>query len=144
MITDTTFKGAKDFARWMLKDDRLRISPAPERIKVFAGVAMEIILFQEACWQAELICGFPFNSVPQHWHAHVDSYELLLGGNVDATMGGKRIPQRQRGAIMANLVHIPVGVAHGGVAGRDGVVWLSFQHWKDGAVPNWITADWHV
>ena len=142
MLTENSFPGSRAFARYMLRGSRLTIQIDPSRTCVFRKTAIEVLLFREACWQVELISVFPNSIVVQHRHLQVDSCELALGGGVVADVEGKVLKQFHRGSLAANLVRVPRGAWHGGSAGPNGVVWLSFQHWFD-REPGWISEDWH-
>lgn len=136
-----SFSGPRAFARWMLIDGSMPIQNDLSRIRAFRGCATEVILFSESCWQVELICVYPGAVIPRHRHLRVDSCELAIGGSAIANIDGAVVNQVPRGRLCANLIRVPAGAWHGGIAGSQGVVWLSFQHWLDG-VPGWITDDW--
>jgi quercetin dioxygenase-like cupin family protein len=134
------YSDLRHFAKAMLAGNRLRIEPDLSRIRAFRG-ALEVILYREGCWQVELVAGLPGTPIPQHRHLRVDSYELCLGGSVDAAINGIAMKNAQRGSLCANLIRIPLGAWHGGDAGANGVVFLSFQKWQ--GEPSFISDDWH-
>ena len=143
MLTEKSFPGSRAFARWMLRDVHRLISQIdPSRTRIFKDIATEVILFRESCWQVELITVYPNAVVAQHRHMHVESTELPLGGGVIiGDIDGEKLKPFHRETLFANLIRIPAGVWHGGRAGQNGVVWLSFQKWIV-LPPTWITDDW--
>lgn len=136
-----TFTGPRAFARHMLRNDRLPLTIDPNRISCWNGKVLEVILFRECCWQVALVSGFPNVLVPRHRHNRVSSVELALGGKVIADVNSKALRMTYRGSLSANFTRVPSGVWHGGAAGPEGVVFLSFQHWKSGE-PDWLANDW--
>ena len=144
MLTPTSFRGVRHFARTMLADGRVPIRLDDARAtRVYRDCALEVVLFREACWQIEIICAMPHASAPRHMHPHVDSCELGLGGSVVGDLGyGAFATRKARGSLAANLIAVPAGQWHGGAVGAGGAAFLSFQRWRDGIAPTWITDDW--
>lgn len=136
-----SFAGPRDFARAMLEKNRVPLQLDSSRINCWNGKVMEVILFRESIWQVALISGFPGIAVPTHRHNRVNSCELALGGHVLARVGRRTLPTTFRGSLAANMTYVSAGVWHGGEAGPNGVVFLSFQHWVKGE-PGWLADDW--
>lgn len=142
MLTDDSFSDVKEFAKWMLRDGRLTLGLRPDLIKFDSRNVAEVVLFREACWQAELIVIPPNTFVPAHSHSRVDSCELALSGEIDAVIGGHSFPRElQRGAMRNKLVRVPAGIKHGALVPDTGFAWISFQRWTGGEV-GWISEDW--
>lgn len=139
--TPASFLGPRHFARSMLAEGLPVKLDQTRQIRAYPGGAIEVILFRESCWQIEIIAGMPGGSAPRHKHMHVDSCELGIGGWVLAEIGQHEVTRKVRGELTANLIGVPAGQWHGGAAGPDGVMWISFQRWHDMA-PTWITDDW--
>jgi quercetin dioxygenase-like cupin family protein len=136
------FAGPRAFARHMLAGDRLQLRPLFDSAHAFAGIATESVVFREGCWQVELVAMLPGAVVPRHRHNRVDSVDLVLGGTGRGDVAGRPLGAPQRGRLAANLVRVPKGRWHGGQAGEQGVLYLSFQQW-DGP-PGLISEDWEA
>lgn len=138
-LTPDSFVGPRAFARHMLRDGRLELRPLYDQIMVFEGTWIETILFRESCWQVELIAAMPNAPARRHRHLRCSSADLLLNGSVLGTVEERGFAA-PRGPLQAQLKTIGVGEWHGGAAGPDGFVYLSFQQW-DGE-PTFISQDW--
>jgi hypothetical protein len=143
MLKPDSFAGPRAFARWALEGDRLRIAPQLDRIHSDRGLAIECILFRESCWQIELVTLMPNAVGVMHRHNRCSSADLALGGTGIANIGGRDVLQRQRGSILAQLFRIDRSVWHGGSAGPQGSILVSFQQWHDGD-PDFISTDWET
>ena len=139
MLHKDSFAGPRAFARYMLRDGRLDLRPMYDQIMTYNGTTLESILFRESCWQVELIACLPNASAPMHRHLRCSSADLLLNGSVGGTVGGRGFAP-PRGPLEAQLKTIGIGEWHGGSAGHEGFVYLSFQQW-DGE-PTFISQDW--
>lgn len=142
-----SFAGPRAFARHMLRDDRLLLRPVYERLMTFRGSILESILFREGCWQVELIAAMPNAGTEVHRHLRCSSADLLLNAALpDArqargdVLGESDVSQPKRGPLAAQLRTIGKGQWHGGQAGPEGLIYLSFQQW-DGE-PDFISQDW--
>ncbi len=140
-LQPNSFAGPRHFALYMLRNGAMPLALSHSRASSWNDKVLEVILFRESCWQVALISGFPNVSVPRHRHNRVSSVELALGGHVIADVGGKTLKRHYRGSLAANFTRVPRGVWHGGSAGPEGVVFLSFQHWVEGK-PSWLAEDW--
>lgn len=139
-----SYRSVKHFARSMLKDERLRMSPNTDLMKLTPGKWMEVILHREGNYQVQLSVIFPDVVVPRHKHLRCESMDICLAGsgsefNVDGWRGFRVI----RGSMGANLGPVPVDVCHGGKSEPRGTVLVSFQHWLSGE-PAFITDDWAI
>lgn len=142
MLAKSSFDNVKSFAAWMLLDGRLTLKLHPDLIRFDARGVAEVVIFRDACWQAELIIAPPNTFIPSHSHSRVDSCELALGGEIDAVIGGHSFPRElQHTEMRKKLVRVPAGVKHGALVPATGFAWISFQHWLDGS-PGWISEDW--
>lgn len=134
-----SFAGPRAFARHMLRDGRLDLRPLYDQIMTYNGTTLETILFRESCWQVELIAAMPNAGAPMHRHLRCASADLLLNGSVAGTVSGRGFAP-PRGPLPAQLKTIGVGEWHGGAAGPEGFVYLSFQQWQ--GEPTFISQDW--
>ena len=103
----------------------------------------EFILFREGRGQVEMVTLLPDHPVPPHCHPDVDSVECHLTGHGIAEVGGFRLALRPNYRVRDSIrrVPIPAGVIHSGVA-QSVTVALSFQLWRDGVAPGFITDNW--
>lgn len=84
--------------------------------------------------QAELIRIYPNERIPLHVHPHVDSIDLIVSGDIDLVISGKRIAEgyakERRSAFLARAgLRIAANAPHGGSTGEEGVVFISCQRW---------------
>lgn len=138
-----SFAGPKAFARYMLREGRIQLRPLYDQIMTYrndGGAILESVLFRESCWQIELIAALPNSGAPMHRHMCCASADLLLNGSVSGTVGGRSFSP-PRGPLEAQLKTIGVGEWHGGSAGDNGFIYLSFQQWVTGE-PTFISQDW--
>lgn len=137
------YRSARHFARVMLEDDRVPM--APTRFHWFTTDVGEAVLYREDRWQIEMVVARPHAQIPRHRHDHVDSYEVALAGSVNIVIGHRAYviaAENQRGALAAQILHVPRGEWHEGRALEQGSIYLSFQEWDEGRGPGLITTDW--
>jgi hypothetical protein len=131
------------FARQMLREDRLRLSPLKGSLRAFGSTAFESVMFRDGIWQVEMIHLLPNASIARHRHNRCDSIDLLLCGEGTAEIDGRPVPGiRTDASLAASLVPVPRGQWHGGGAGEHGCVYLSFQKWTGAA--DYISSDWEA
>jgi hypothetical protein len=136
-----SFAGPRGFARHMLREGHI-LRPMYDQIMTYhhdGRSIMESILFRDGCWQIELVAAMPESSTPMHRHLRCASADLLLNGSVGGTVEGREFGA-PRGRLEAQLKTIGKGEWHGGSAGPNGFIYLSFQQW-DGE-PTFISQDW--
>lgn len=141
-LTPTSFAGPRGFARHMLAEGRLQLRPLYDQIMTFRGAILETILFRESVWQVELVAAMPGAGAEMHRHLRCASADLLLNGEVLGTVGGRGVGSPTRGSLAAQIKTIGKGEWHGGAAGENGLVYLSFQQWDD--EPTFISRDWEA
>lgn len=125
----------------MLRDGRVDLRPMYDQLMTYQDTTLESILFRESCWQIELIAAMPNAAAPMHRHLRCASADLLLNGTVCGTVEGRTFSP-PRGPLAAQLKTIGKGEWHGGAAGEQGFIYLSFQQW-DGE-PTFISQDWEA
>ena len=103
----------------------------------------EFIVFREGQFQVEQVTLFPGYPVPPHCHPDVDSIECHLTGDGLAVIGGRGLPLRPNYRVRDSVrrLPIPAGVVHAGEAHSPAVA-LSFQKWREGVQPGFITDNW--
>lgn len=95
------------------------------------------VLHRAGALQAELIQIHPDRRIPVHSHPGVDSIDLLVSGNVISF----QIWQERLFKFIPKIgLRIAQGAPHGGVAGPEGVAFLSCQRWV--RPPSHITLAW--
>lgn len=104
-------------------------------IELFGGFQC-IVLQRSGNMQVEYVGIGPNVVVPPHSHPGVDSIDLLVKGSVSLTVGDLHIPR----PIKRLGVRIGQNVTHSGVAGADGVRFLSCQRWN--RKPDFIARSW--
>jgi hypothetical protein len=95
--------------------------------------------------QAELIRINPCEVIPQHIHPHVDSVDLIIAGDIDLVISGKRIAEgyskdRRSSFLKRAGLRIAANAPHGGSTGPDGVLFISCQKWD--VPPSHIALAW--
>lgn len=103
------------------------------------------VLHRSGNLQAELVCIQPGQRIPLHVHPHVSSIDLLVEGDVDLMVAGKRIAHGYDAARRANFmkraaIRIGANVVHGGSTAGEGVTFLSCQRWAK--QPDHIALSW--
>lgn len=139
------FRGVRHYARHMLEGDRLRLSRGLQAMRC-AYQWVEIVLHRDGPWQTQLNVFLPGAAVPMHRHLRCDSVDITLAGSglVDVLpWRGVPLANPAHAPLAAQLLPVPRGVWHGGLAGEHGAALLSFQHWADGE-PDFISADWEA
>ena len=93
--------------------------------------------------QVQLFSVPPNYIIPEHTHPNVDSYELLVGGDIRFSKGGKWVtdkdvlPAASSGIeglhpSRGTLVRVHPETSHGGAFGKSGGVFMSIQQWING------------
>lgn len=90
-------------------------------------------------------------SIGQHRHPNVDSYEVPLCGQIDFYVNGKPIstPERIRAisprgqsGVYGSYTRILPTDWHGAAFGSGGGAFMSVQHWLNGVPPSSVGLDW--
>lgn len=84
--------------------------------------------------QAEVIRIGPNERIPPHLHPHVDSIDLLVTGDIDLVISGKRVAEgyssERRAAFLKRAgLRIAANAPHGGATLGEGVLYISCQRW---------------
>jgi hypothetical protein len=139
------------FARWFLAQQFAALRPPMYGVYDF-GDLRSLVLYRVPPFQAELlIVGPDPKVVTEHGHPDIDSYEMLISGEIQFSLQGKDIcPPELVGktapdgsaALFANLVRVKPNEPHGAVIGRHGGAFLSLQHWLNGVEPSSVGLNW--
>lgn len=103
------------------------------------------VVHRTGALQAELIHIRPNERIPPHLHPDVDSVDLLVSGDIDLVIAGKRIAEgygseRREAFLKRAGIRIAANAPHGGTTGPQGVVFVSCQRWA--IPPSHIALAW--
>jgi hypothetical protein len=114
-----------------------------------------ILWYRRGPFQVQLFATPPNYVIPEHTHPHVDSYEVLLGGDMKFSKHGRWVEPEDLTFRLAESSAVPgshpfrgscirvlPSDLHGGVSGGRGAVFLSVQHWQDGVSPHCVASDY--
>jgi hypothetical protein len=95
--------------------------------------------------QAEVIRIDAATFIPSHVHPGVDSIDLLVAGDIDLVVSGKRIAEgyskgRREAFLKRAGIRIAQDAPHGGSSGEEPVVFVSVQRWA--MAPTHIGYSW--
>ena len=102
-------------------------------------------------YQVQLFIAPPDCIIPAHMHPNVDSYEVFVGGQMQFSLRNEWVTvdaeeQTSNDYGLNNLRGQTIRVLphdlHGGVAGPEGSVFFSVQHWINGVEPHCVAADY--
>ena len=115
------------------------------------GQVMSGVLYRNKQFQVELFVVAGPCIIPEHTHPNVDSYEVLLGGQIRFSRDGKwLIPESYQTDVLENgtsphrskTVRVNHNTSHGGVVGPGGAMFFSVQHWLNSVEPHSVGLDW--
>ena len=102
-------------------------------------------------YQIQLFIAPPNCIIPTHTHPNVDSYEVFVGGQMQFSLQNEwiTVPAEEQTTTPAGLntlrgqtIRVRPYDMHGGVAGPEGSVFFSVQHWINGVEPHCVSADY--
>lgn len=113
---------------------------------------VSITWFRYKEFQVQLFAVPPNYIIPEHTHPNVDSYEVLLGGEIGFSKNGRWVnledltfpPRTYEGLNPARggCIRVNPEDPHGGVSGRNGATFLSVQRWLNGVTPHCVANDY--
>jgi hypothetical protein len=147
-----------DFLTWFLAT-----SPTLGKIPVMSAVynfgqdnqgghVMSGIWYRNKQFQVELFMVSGPCIIPEHTHPNVDSFEVLLGGQIRFSRDGKwMIPETYQIDVSENgtspyrgeIIRVNHNTPHGGVVGPGGAMFFSVQHWLNDVEPHSVGLDWN-
>lgn len=138
-----------EFADWYLSTLYGKLSLVPHDGVSVVNPGMGLTLYRQPPFQVQLFLFRPNETILEHAHPNVDSYEVYLCGQMLLTLHGKpafreediKVLPDGRCAGNGQRVHIPPGAVHGGTIGPLGGAFLSIQHWLNNN-PGPIHEDW--
>jgi hypothetical protein len=137
MLTEK-FDDLTAFASWWLGSRSLR--PPPDAITVYGNMT-GVCLFRDGCYQVQMFTAQPDSEAPSHIHPNVDSYELLLSGDLDFVINGVVYSHRDAGENRTPVRIFP-SYWHEGTTGPLGGSFLSIQKWLNDTPPTCVGRDW--
>jgi hypothetical protein len=90
--------------------------------------------------------------IPEHIHPNVDSYEVLIGGQMRFSHKGKwLIPKtfetdvdtKGKSLYRGYTIRINHDDVHGGIVGPSGAMYFSVQKWLNDVEPRCLVTDWN-
>lgn len=141
MVERGQWKTLRQFVDWWWRAGT-PVEPPDEAFRQHRG-SHEFVLLRDGQFQVEQITLYPGHPVPPHTHPDVDTVETHLCGGGVAKVGGHRLPEDvdHRHDPRVRRLLIPAGMRHEGMATVVNVA-LSFQRWRPGTVPTFITDNW--
>lgn len=139
------------FAAWFLAQPMTSLRPPQFALNYF-GEIMGVVLYRREQFQVELFIITPNNhGFPDHCHPNVDALEVALAGKLFFTLEGIRQATDEQvngvcpdgsALICGNYTRVKDGQTHGAKVGKEGGIFLSIQHWKNGVTPTSVGDDW--
>lgn len=104
-------------------------------------------------FQVQLFATPPNYIIPEHTHPNVDSYEVLLGGDMKFSKHGKWVeyqdltfpPEKTHQGLhpaRGGCIRVKPEDLHGGMTGVTGAAFLSVQRWLNGVKPHCVANDY--
>lgn len=139
----------EEFARWYKSALYGRLSLVPHDGVSVVLPGMGLTVYRQPPFQVQLFLFRPNETILEHAHPNVDSYEVYLCGQMLLTLHGKpaygedSVKALPNGLCEGNgqMIRIPPGAVHGGRIGPLGGSFLSIQYWLNGN-PGPIHEDW--
>ena len=126
--------------------------PAGARVTHMVEGVTSILWYREDDIQIQLFAVPPGYIIPEHTHPNVDSYELLVGGDIKFSKNGKWVTDsdlitagRRSESVhpyQGSLVRVHPDTPHGGAFGPKGGIFMSIQQWLNEVEPHCVSADY--
>lgn len=143
----------EDFLKaFLTKAPPIGLVPMRESVHMIEDVT-SILWYRHGAFQIQLFAVPQDYVIPEHKHPNVDSFEVMLGGEIAFSKNGKWVEEKD--------LHIPasppiVGLSsmrgacirvrpndlHGGAFGPTGGVFMSVQHWLNDVKPHCVSLDY--
>jgi hypothetical protein len=116
------------------------------------GNVMSGVWYRKGQFQVELLMIVGPWIIPEHTHPNIDSYQVLLGGQIRFSRHGEWLtPETYQVDInddgtspyRGQRIRVNHNDLHGGVVGPEGVMYFSVQHWLNGVEPHSVGLDWN-
>ena len=115
-----------------------------------------ILWFRKEDVQVQLFAVPPDYIIPEHTHPNVDSYELMVGGDIEFSKNGDWVTAENLETHFSVDINIEAGLhpsrgsiiriypdtPHGGAFGPRGGVFMSIQQWLNGVEPHCVSHDY--
>ena len=110
--------------------------------------------FLNAPFQVQLFATPPNYIIPAHTHPNVDSFEVMLGGQMRFSKHGKWVSveelfvpphpelDKSLSPFRGSAIRVKPEDLHGGMSGPAGAVFMSVQHWLNGVEPHCVASDY--
>jgi hypothetical protein len=147
-----------EFALWFVTH-----GPALGKVPVMSAVAtlghdgkggnvMSGVWYRKGNFQVELLMIAGPWIIPEHTHPNIDSYQILLGGQIKFSRGGEWLTPETylvdcnddgTSPYKGQRIRVNHDDLHGGVVGPGGAIYFSVQHWLNGVEPHCVGLDWN-
>ena len=116
------------------------------------GNVMSGVWYRNKQFQVELFMIAGPWTIPEHTHPNVDSYEVLLGGQIRFSRDGRwmipntyQLDSNENGTSLyrGETVRVNHDTPHGGVVGPGGAMFFSVQRWLNSVEPHCVALDWN-
>lgn len=113
-----------------------------------------VLWYRKKPFQVQMFIVPPNYIIPEHTHPNVDSFEVMLGGQISFSKNGKWVAEKDlafqpKSQSMPNLaprrgacIRVLPNDLHGGAFGPSGGVFMSVQHWLNDTDPHCVSADY--
>ena len=109
-----------------------------------------VLMHREGQFQTQMFIAPPGVIVPEHTHPNVDSFEVYGGGEMFFTHSGKLICEKEEVSESQSktckrrglVIRVKPNDKHGGIAGKEGGVFFSVQHWLNNVKPDCVAKDY--
>jgi hypothetical protein len=148
--TGRTDDKLENFLRWFLKNcPPIGVVPLMKPHYDISGI-MGVTWYRKKQFQVQMFIVPPNFIVPEHCHPNVDSFEIDVGGQIRFSHNGvyvtpintleatKRGTSKNRGSVL----RVKPNDLHGGMAGPEGGIFMSVQHWLNGVEPHCVSRDY--
>jgi hypothetical protein len=143
-----TFDTLEAFLVWWLKSKPLK-PPFTNDMLMIDGMANGAVLYRDGPFQVQLFIIQPHTEIVEHTHPNMDSYEVYLGGDIEFSHSGKKQTEietlRDVDGVCSEygkVIRVKPNDIHGGKFGDKGGLFLSVQHWINGASPTSANIEW--
>ena len=114
-----------------------------------------ITWYRQDQFQVQLFATPPNYIIPEHTHPNVDSYEVLLGGDIRFSKHGRWVEPEHLAfqldessaapgthPFRGSCIRVLPSDRHGGMTASSGAAFLSVQCWQNGVAPHCVAADY--
>ena len=142
------FDPLEAFLTWWLNTRTLK-PPFANDLLMIDGMANGAVLYRDGPFQVQLFIIQPHTEIVAHVHPNMDSYEVYLGGDIEFSHSGEKVTDIDQltsvngvWSEFGKVIRVRPNDVHGGKFGNKGGLFLSVQHWINGASPTSANIEW--